>query len=391
MSEYQSYEFRAIDRPLNAAAMEHLRSLSSRGTITPTSFSNEYHWGDFKGNPKRLIEHYFDLFVYWANWGTRWCLVKLPRGVVDEETLSRYLRGRSSTWWNAGENVVLQFLNEHDEAPWEYFGGETEWIDRLFGLRDELLQGDLRSLFITWLHIATWDLSPELGMVEPEDFDEPDAPVPPVPAGLQALTASQTSLADFLYLEPDILAAAAAHSPAGAPAEPDEAALRGWLAAQPADRKEVWLWRAATGQAPRLGLELRREFLRAAPSPVSESSLTLAELVAEAAAAQTAREREAAEKAERERLVKEREEAARREARMQAITGREDELWEQAEALAEQRQQAGYDEAVALLADLHELARRTGALSDFELRLLEYRDRHRRKTSLIRRLDDLSI
>ena len=51
MSEYQYFEFRAIDRPLNAREVAALRTHSTRARITPTSFVNEYHWGDFKGDP----------------------------------------------------------------------------------------------------------------------------------------------------------------------------------------------------------------------------------------------------------------------------------------------------------------------------------------------------
>lgn len=48
MSEYQYYEFQAIDRPLDRAAQEALQSISSRASITATSFANHYEWGDFK-------------------------------------------------------------------------------------------------------------------------------------------------------------------------------------------------------------------------------------------------------------------------------------------------------------------------------------------------------
>jgi hypothetical protein len=50
MSEYQYYEFQAIDRPLTAKEMDELRSYSTRARITPTSFVNDYSWGDFKGD-----------------------------------------------------------------------------------------------------------------------------------------------------------------------------------------------------------------------------------------------------------------------------------------------------------------------------------------------------
>src|SRR3954453_2351073 len=69
MSEYQYYEFQAIDRPLTGNEMEELRSCSSRARIKPTSFVNEYSWGSFKGNEDVWMEKYFDAFLFLANWG----------------------------------------------------------------------------------------------------------------------------------------------------------------------------------------------------------------------------------------------------------------------------------------------------------------------------------
>ena len=43
MSEYQYYEFRAIDRPLNNQQMRELRAYSSRAEITSTTFTVEYN------------------------------------------------------------------------------------------------------------------------------------------------------------------------------------------------------------------------------------------------------------------------------------------------------------------------------------------------------------
>ena len=42
MSEYQYYEFIAIDEPLTPKQMAELRSRSSRANIAPTSFVNDY-------------------------------------------------------------------------------------------------------------------------------------------------------------------------------------------------------------------------------------------------------------------------------------------------------------------------------------------------------------
>jgi len=78
MSEYQYYEFLSIDRPLTADELDELRALSTRATITPVSFTNEYHWGNFKGNPDKLMQRYFDAHVYVANWMTAIFMVRLP-------------------------------------------------------------------------------------------------------------------------------------------------------------------------------------------------------------------------------------------------------------------------------------------------------------------------
>jgi len=83
MSEYQYYEFQAVDRLFDAPAREQLRAISSRARITASSFVNSYDWGDLKADPLKLLERYFDLFVYVANWGTRWFAMKLPRRVLD--------------------------------------------------------------------------------------------------------------------------------------------------------------------------------------------------------------------------------------------------------------------------------------------------------------------
>ena len=64
MSEYQFYEFAAIDRPLTSREMEKLRAVSTRGIITPYSFTNHYHWGALKADPQDWMKRYFDAHVY---------------------------------------------------------------------------------------------------------------------------------------------------------------------------------------------------------------------------------------------------------------------------------------------------------------------------------------
>jgi hypothetical protein len=94
VSEYQYYEFRALDRRLTAEQQRRLRSLSSRADISATRFTNEYSLGDFRGDPGRLLEEYFDAYLYAANWGTRELAFRLPRALLDAEAARRYCDSR---------------------------------------------------------------------------------------------------------------------------------------------------------------------------------------------------------------------------------------------------------------------------------------------------------
>jgi hypothetical protein len=46
VSEYQYYEFKAMDRALTKAEMAALHAISARAVITSTSFTNHYEWGE---------------------------------------------------------------------------------------------------------------------------------------------------------------------------------------------------------------------------------------------------------------------------------------------------------------------------------------------------------
>jgi len=97
MSEYQYYEFLALDRPLTAKQRAELRSISSRAEITATRFVNEYQWGDLKGDPRKMVERYFDAYLYLANWGTRQVMFRLPtRSVLTSSLPGRRRPGRRS-------------------------------------------------------------------------------------------------------------------------------------------------------------------------------------------------------------------------------------------------------------------------------------------------------
>src|SRR5205807_10509685 len=95
LSEYQYYEFQAVDRRLTEKEMAELRSVSTRGRITPTSFVNEYSWADFKGDEDAWMEKYFDAFLYLANWGTHVMKLRLPGRLLDAKAAQQYCPRRA--------------------------------------------------------------------------------------------------------------------------------------------------------------------------------------------------------------------------------------------------------------------------------------------------------
>lgn len=61
MSEYQYIAFRAIDGPVSEKNLAYMRRQSSRAEITPWSFDNEYHFGDFGGDALEMLRRGYDL------------------------------------------------------------------------------------------------------------------------------------------------------------------------------------------------------------------------------------------------------------------------------------------------------------------------------------------
>jgi hypothetical protein len=114
MSEYQYYEFLALDRPLTRAQREELRSISSRAKITAREFISEYQWGDLQGDPREMMERYFDAFRYWASFGTRQLMFRLPRGTLITEAVKPFVSTEAFSVIETGSYVILSFQADRD-------------------------------------------------------------------------------------------------------------------------------------------------------------------------------------------------------------------------------------------------------------------------------------
>lgn len=386
MSEYQYYEFRAIDRPLDQDQIRELRALSTRAEITPTSFTNTYHWGDFKGNPAVLMERYFDAFVYVANWGSHDLRIRIPAGILDLDAANAYCEGEVVSLTARKEHVVIAFRSE-DESGDEWSEGE-DWMPSLIAIRDELMRGDLRALYLGWLASLS---------VSDDDEEEDDRREPPVPPGLANLSVALRSLADFLRVDAELLEAAAAASAGAAAAGPSPAEMARWVATLPAAEKDAYLVRLLSEESDiRLRAELARRF-REATAPrkagraVEAGRRTIGELLAARATLAREKSRKAAEQAARERARREREQAEARARHLDALAGREPAAWREVEKRIATTRPKEYDQAVELLGDLCALADRSGRGDEAASRIRELRRRHANKPSLIRRFDEKKL
>jgi hypothetical protein len=354
MSEYQCYEFVALDRPLTSKQMSELRAISTRAEITPTRFWNEYQWGDLKADPAKLVERYFDAHMYFANWGTHRLILRVPAKRVDVKALRAYFVGDAASVRVAGEHLVLD-LHSEDEEP-EYDEESQGSLGALAALRTELMRGDFRVAYLAWL----------LG-VQANDVDDRDKE-PPVPPGLSELTATQAAMVEFLRIDEDLLAAAAGASAADTD---DTEALRAWAAAMSPRAKDGWLGRAIEDPDLSIGAELRRTF-RSQTKTASRWGRRVSELRAAAESMREARER--AEPVAREQAKKVADAARRK--RLDALSTKVDGAWTELEALVDKKD---YDAAIKLAIDLRDLARRDGGIAPFAKRFEALRKRQLRR------------
>ncbi|MGV3616542.1 MAG: hypothetical protein ACO1SV_14535 [Fimbriimonas sp.] len=378
MSEYQYYEFKAIDRPLTQDEQKALRAVSSRAAITATGFTNEYNWGDFKGNPDRWMERYFDAFLYLANWGTRTVKLRVPKHHLGRIDLSRYADGGYLHAADAGANLVLTFnVDELHENDW--YEGQEGILASLAPIRRELATGDLRSLYLGWL------LTIDHGYPEEGDFE------PPVPAGLNDLTEAQKALVSFFHIHEDLLAAAAEGSPARTETEPDRAKIEAWVAQASAKEKDEYLVRLIEGEDPMLATDLLVRATRSdEEAPAAETGRTAAELLRRADEIGEVRKlREVKERAE-ELARREREAAAAREKHLKGLLGKEDRLWEQVAELATHRKGTTNKEALRILIDLRDLGQ-FGGRDDFEETLEAFRLAHAKMPGLLKRIAEAGL
>jgi hypothetical protein len=343
VSEYQYIAFRAIDAPVDKKNLAYMRRQSSRAEITPWSFVNEYQYGDFRGNALEMLRRGYDIHLHFANFGIRSLFIRLPQGFPDSAAAKQYIDGDSIRFVKdskgKGGTFAIEPRYEPDDLDELWDLGPI--LDQLAPLRAEILDGDLRPLYLAHLAVSC-----------DSDHDPEETIEGPIPAGLNQLTDAQGALARFYEIS-DALIAAAAQNSASVPASVDmRTGIAEWLRGQSEATKDAWLAEVIEDSKSKLRSKILAEFRKDRPDttwPTVPSDRTIAELQAASQEVQLAINKKTAADAARKRT--------RKLAKMAADPAS---FLKKTEQLVSQRTTEAYQQVSALLSDLREALAETG-------------------------------
>ena len=371
MSEYQYYEFLAIDRPLTQEEQEAVAWLSSRVDPHPRRAVFTYSWSDFPGRAEDVLARYYDAMLYMASWGAKQLMFRFPKGVLQRVQIQPYLQPRY-----VEEYVSLTPVGEHVVLDVKFYEEGGYWVeaeaqlDTLTPLRDDILRGDYRALYLAWLKT-----------LEVEDVLE-TVPEPPVPPGLGSLTPALEALVELFEIDEMLVQVAAEASGERSPVS--DAWIERALARLPEEESKGFLSRLARGE-PYLSTVLLARLRELAGQPSGASSpgvrrRSVGELLSEAERREREEQQRRAEAEERKRLQE-----------PEALAAREAEAWQEVDALIQRGTASAYDEAVRLLLRLGELAIHRNERPAFERRVSQLYGQYSRRSALLRRLGEAGL
>ena len=375
MSEYQYYEFVAVDGPISDEGMRYAQGCSSRAQVSRHRWQNTYHFGDFHGSAETLLKHY-DAHFYIANWGSVRLGLAFPEGCLSPVALRPYLRkGKQyeiTLTAQQVENRWIVWWERNEEGGWGWTEGEGI-IDQLLGIREELMCGDYRALFLGWLA----DFDPE----EWQDPKESSAVIPPIPMGLDNLSPPLSALIGHFPVDCDALSVACVLSQS---ARRDRIPIASVIEELPESEMRQLLQRVAQGDGARVMSELNRLTYPVAEAPATPG-MTCTEFAARILDVRKARLEREAQAAEAKRQC---EQEARRQ-HLAAVMKRADTIWAGLDSLMDQKIASAYDQAAAQLNELHDAHEQAGGNSRFQERLRAFRERYARRPAMMRRIAEL--
>jgi hypothetical protein len=337
MSEYQYIAFRAIDKPVSDKNLTYMRKQSTRAEITPWSFENEYHFGDFHGDAVEMLRRGYDLHLHYANFGVRHLMIRLPTALPDRQVAAPYFDEKSLAFIEdkQGPGGILSIDPYYEPGDLEDLWDIDELLNRLTPLRAEITDGDVRPLYLAHLAVACD------GNHDPEETQDA-----PVPAGLNKLSHAQRALMELYGLRESLVAAAARGAPPSSGQSDIRQQYAAWLERQPEATRNAWLAELLADPRTTVRTEMLAKFRKSTKTtawPTIRMDRTIAELKLATEEIQQAANRKAAEKA-----------AQNRAKQLAAMAADPTKAIRQTEKLVEQRSMDAYGQVATLLTDLRD-------------------------------------
>ncbi len=258
MSEYQYYDFLAIEKSLTREQQKELRNITSRADISSKRLTNEYHFGSFKGDPLVLVEKYFDLFLYYSNFGVYQVIFKVPfhRDLMEKlAPFEPFFKIKST-----GTHLLIDICPDWEDDWPEIF---EDWeVTLLVPIRESLMEGRMDALYIPWLSLLAWMI-----------HEDPESLEPCPSTDLSPLNRSLKKYAEFFTVSTSVLQHAyATVTSQSKPLEISESSLRKWLKSIPAKEREGILLELLTGNPTKIATTLKDRY-RAETSPKPDNNL----------------------------------------------------------------------------------------------------------------------
>ena len=364
MSEYQFYEFKSIDKPLSQTEKETISGWSSRTQATSVGASFTYHYSDFPKDELIVVGKYFDAMFYLSNWGTRRLIFKVPNDLVDKNKIKQYcVEGLEIHDY---ENFILiDIWLEDEEGSCEWLEGEG-MLSSFVTLRDNIISGDYRCLYLIWLKVSTDDL------VHGYDNVDVNSVEPDIPCGMNALNGSLLELADVFCIDQDSIEASAIISE---PIKNENIDYSSYISKLADVEKDNWLLRLLEGE-PLLAEKIKSEIGRPKSQPIRRASRTVNEIV------------QTIFTIKKERKLKEKKKQKEKQlAKLKKIDNKKNDLWEQVFSLISQKKTKAYDEAVQILILLKELAIYKNDLAAFKTKVEQIKKQYNKLSGLKSRIE----
>lgn len=355
--------------------MASLRKLSTRADITPVSFINVYNFGDFKGDPEKLMAQFFDAHIYVANWMTATFMVSVPIDTLTKEMAQAFRVPYILEFKETKSRWIITWNLEESEN-YDRFGMEdgSGWMAHLAPIREELLQGDMRSLYIGWLASAS-----------EERMDDDDLE-PLALDGLADLTPAQIALAEFIEANKDWLTGCGIGRPSFKSSDIQPQEMAAWIDALPPEKSKAVLLELLKGNGKQAERKLKKQFMAWQQALKGEQTelprRTVSELRKNAEAGRKIRLEQKARK-KRQREIKRQKE---REAYLKKLSGDFPKAWKTVQKTVLRGSGLAYDETCGILIDMAEAYRLGGNQKEFRQKLKEFIADHSRRKALIKRL-----